>query len=183
MRRPAALFPLALAFGATILALVAGAQAQDAREGPREIEKCQTISKPGSYRLVNNLTFSGTTGTCLNITASFVTIDLAGFTISGPGFAGFPATTAIGAGHDTTGNAVRNGSISGFSSGVDLGGDGSIVEGLHVAGPCPCLLGIGATGIVKGNTVVEIQAPPGGAYRGRDFRRWDYNRQLCRPLR
>jgi hypothetical protein len=164
MRRPAALFPIALALGAIILAPRGGAQAQDAREeGPREIEKCKTISKPGSYRLVNDLTFTGTTGTCLTIAASSVTIDLAGFTISGPNQP-FPPnlTTAIGAGNDTTGIAVRNGSIAGFSVGVDLGGDGSIVEGLRVFGHgCPCLLGIGATGVVKGNTVVGIAGLPG----------------------
>jgi hypothetical protein len=38
---------------AALLALVAsGAHAQDAREGPTEIEKCQTISHPGSSGLV-----------------------------------------------------------------------------------------------------------------------------------
>jgi hypothetical protein len=85
MRRPAALFPIALALGAIILAPRAGAQEQGWRaEGPIEIEKCQTISKSGSYKLVNNFTFTGTTGTCLSITADFVTIDLGGFTISGP---------------------------------------------------------------------------------------------------
>jgi hypothetical protein len=144
------------------LAPVAGAQSQDAREGPIEIEKCQTISHPGSYKLVNNLTFTGPTGTCLTIAASSVAIDLAGFTISGPGgFPNFP--TGIAAGNDTRGIAVRNGSISGFSTGVDLGGDGSMVEGLRVFGSgCPCELGIAATGIVRGNTVVGISGLPGG---------------------
>jgi hypothetical protein len=57
MRRPAAFFPIALALGAMMVAPVAGAR----EEGPIEIEKCQTISKSGSYKLVNNLTFTGTT--------------------------------------------------------------------------------------------------------------------------
>jgi hypothetical protein len=141
-------------------------QAQDTREeGPTEIEKCKTISKPGSYRLVNDLTFAGTTGTCLTIAASSVTVDLAGFTISGRGFlftgGGTAAGTGIEAGNDTTGIAVRNGSIAGFSVGVSLGGDSSIVEGLRVLGSgCPCLLGIFATGVVKGNTVLGIAGLP-----------------------
>jgi hypothetical protein len=163
MRRPAALFPIVLALGAIILAPRAGAQAQDAREeGPTEIKKCQTISQQGSYKLVNNLTFTGTTGTCLTITASSVTIDLAGFTISGRGFPFAGALTAAGAGiaaaNDTMGIAVRNGSIAGFSVGVALDGDGSLVEGLRVFGSgCPpCDTGISATGIVRGNTVVGI---------------------------
>jgi hypothetical protein len=158
MRRPAALFTIALtlAFGAIICAPRSAAQAQDRREeGPIEIEKCQTISKPGAYKLVKNLTFSATTGTCLLITASFVTIDLAGFTISGPGNpTNTSNTTAIAAGNDTTAITVHDGSISGFVVGVDLGGDGSIVEGLRVFGGCICTTGIIATGIVKGNTVL-----------------------------
>ena len=163
MRRPAAAFTIALALGTIILAPRRGAQAQDAREGPREIKKCQTISKSGSYKLVNDLTFTGTTGVCLQITAPFVSIDLAGFTISGPG--PFNNATAIAA--DTAGIAVRNGSISGFSVGVELlrlapdeTGAASIVEGLRIGGPCPCSLGISATGIVKGNTV-DVEVPAG----------------------
>jgi hypothetical protein len=159
MRRPAAFFPIALALGAMMLAPVAGAQSQDAREGPIEIEKCQTISHPGSYKLVNNLTFTGT-GTCLSITANFVTIDLAGFAISKP--SGQPGTMAIAAGHDTDGITVRNGSVSGFPYGVDLEGGNSIVEGLRVGGPCPpCERGIVANGIVRGNTVSIASAPDG----------------------
>jgi hypothetical protein len=139
MRRPAALFPIALALGAVTVAPWPSAQAQDAREGPIEIEKCQTISQLGSYKLVKNLTFTGTTGTCLSITANFVTIDLAGFTISKPsGQEPGNPTVAIGAGNDTTGITVRNGSIAGFGFGVALEGSNSIVEGLHVGFPCPC---------------------------------------------
>jgi hypothetical protein len=162
MRRLAVFFPIALSLGAIILAPRAGAKAQDAREGPTEIEKCQTISKSGSYKLVNDLAFSGTSGVCLQITADFVTIDLAGFAINGPGPHGTAQTTAIGAGSEATGIAVRNGSISGFFDGVDLGGDGSIVEGSRVFGVgCPCDVGISARGIVKGNTVVGIAGLPG----------------------
>jgi hypothetical protein len=133
MRKPAAIFSIAFAFTAIILAF--RAQARDAREGPTEIEKCQTISKSGSYKLVNNLTLTGTTGTCLPITADFVEIDLAGFTISRTGPTLPNGTTAIAAGNDTRGIAVRNGSISGFDAG----------------------------GIVRGNTVVGIVSEPGGA--------------------
>jgi hypothetical protein len=154
MRRPATLFTIVLALGAIVIAASASA-----KEGATEIEKCQTVSKPGSYKLVNNLTFSGTMGTCLSITTDFVTIDLSGFTISGPGN---PAgsSTAIGAENDTRGIAVRNGSISGFAVGVALG-DGSTVDGLHVSGGFPSSFGIIATGIVKGNTVFGVVGPPG----------------------
>ena len=162
--------------GVTLAAILLafGAQAQDAREGgPIEIEKCQTIDKPGSYKLVKNLTFNGPAGSaCLSITANFVTIDLAGFTITGtspcvvsvPPFPTCP--TAIEAGGNTTGITVRNGSISGhFNEGVHLG-DGSIVEGLHVSNLAGAnvgggVFGITATGIVRGNTVLNIFGIPG----------------------
>jgi hypothetical protein len=72
-------------FAAVLASLSAGAYAQDAREeGPIEIDKCQTISQPGSYKLVKNLVLVAGTRDCLAISADFVTIDLAGFTISGP---------------------------------------------------------------------------------------------------
>jgi hypothetical protein len=162
MKRSAAFFSIALALGAITLVPRAGARTQDAREegGPIEIEKCQTISNPGSYKLVNNLTFTGATGTCLQIIADSVTIDLAGFTISGPVPLGaVSGPTAIAAGDNSSGIAVRNGSISGLGVGVDLGGGGSIVEGLRVFRAT--VVGISATGVVKGNTVVGIADGPG----------------------
>jgi len=135
-----------------------GAVRADAREeGPTEIEKCQTIDKPGSYKLINNLTISALASNCLLITADSVTIDLAGFTISGPGTNN--AAAGIVTGPDTFGIAVRNGSIRGFGdTGVRLGGDASIVEGLRVVSFfSPAAFGIVATGLVKGNTVLDIE--------------------------
>jgi len=175
MRKSAVFFIIVLALGIIILPPVAAVQADEQEEGPFKIEKCQTISQQGSYKLVNNLTFSPTTsgsaiaGTCLTITAGFVTIDLAGFTITVPASIGFEFnnTTAIAA-QSSSGNlqgiAVRNGSISGFGNGVGLSSaDGSIVEGLRVVGGCPCFspgTGIDANGIVRGNTPVGFASVP-----------------------
>jgi hypothetical protein len=153
-------FPIVLALGAIILAPGGGAQARDGREeGPTEIEKCQTISQSGSYKLVNNITAPFNNVNCLAITADFVTIDLAGFAIiGGPNtFNGVAATPRSGR---LRGIAVRNGSIQDFAgNGVDLGQtDGSIVEVLRVSGgplegPNSQLTGIIADGIIKGNTL------------------------------
>jgi hypothetical protein len=161
VKSPAALFPIALALGGIILVPWLSARAQDTQVGPIEIDKCQTIDQPGSYKLVNNLTFTGNT-TCLFITASNVTIDLAGFTISGPGSAAPTRNAATAIGTANLDVAVRNGSIVGFNAGVVLHRSppfetaaGSIVEGLRISG-CPCSVGISATGIVKGNTVETI---------------------------
>jgi len=144
MRKPAALFVIALALGAMILAPLAGARADGREEGPFEIEKCQTIDKPGSYKLVNNLTLSAIPGTCLLITADFVTIDLAGFTITGPGIASpfGPGSVAIMAPFSSSGSpagiAVRN-TVDGCDAGPSMGD------------------GIDATGTVTGNTVTRTR--------------------------
>jgi len=163
MRKSAVFFKIVLALGIINLAPVAAVQADEQEEGPFKIEKCQTISQQGSYKLVNNLTFTSSSGTCLTITANFVTIDLAGFTISNPGFP-LPgnSTLAIAAANDTTGVTVRNGSISGFGFGVELEGRGSVVEGVRVGFPCPCEVGIAATGIVRSN-IVDIASAPSGS--------------------
>jgi hypothetical protein len=148
MTRPIAVFPIALALVATILV-----PETSARE-PTPIKACQTISKPGSYELANNLT---ATGDCLVITADFVTIDLAGFLISGAPNTGAGIRVAPEiVGHPLEGIAVRNGSISGFGTAVDLriGLGPQIVDGLRVRGAGS--EGILAEGIVKGNTVTGV---------------------------
>jgi hypothetical protein len=160
--------------------LPAGAYAEDDRqEGPIAIDKCQTISQPGSYKLVNNLTFKGSSGACLMITASGVTIDLVGFTISGPGTQSNTTMGTVGilASGDLSGIAVQNGSISGFQSGVDLcaltiptfpacSATGSLVEKVRVyniLGGLPFSAGISASGIVRSNAAFgTLGAPAAG---------------------
>jgi hypothetical protein len=132
--------PLSIALGLTTAIL---APQRGLHAAPIPIKECQTISQPGSYVLEHNLTSTG--GDCLVITADFVTIDLAGFTITGGGRA------AIAAPQGGNGIAVRNGSINHFGSGVDLSSArGSLVEGLRVfGGTSNPGSGITATGIVR----------------------------------
>jgi hypothetical protein len=72
-------FPIALTIGVVILLPGKGAQA-----APTAISACQPISQPGSYVLTTNIVASGD---CLVIALGVdaVTIDLAGFSISGNG--------------------------------------------------------------------------------------------------
>jgi hypothetical protein len=109
--------------------------------------------------LANNITGSNPmNNNCLFITASFVTIDLAGFTISertGPGGAAIASSLL---GQRLEGIAVRNGTMVGGAVGVLLQGTGSVVKEVRVFGD-PSLPGTGqgiivADGIVKGNIVV-----------------------------
>jgi parallel beta-helix repeat protein len=151
MRNRAALFPIVLAVGVTVVASGQGAQA-----APTAITACQTIRQPGSYVLATNLDVPDANGNCLAITVASVTLDLAGFSISGNG----PRTQgagilAIGSGATPFGGiVVRNGSISNFAVGVDLSfAEGSIVEGLRVLNNG--LFGIDAHGIVRGNIALD----------------------------
>jgi len=96
---PAFLLPNALAL-TMFFSQEAGAQ-------PTQITACGPISQSGAYELANNLAFTGNSGACPEMTADFITIDLAGFSITGPGIAG--PTTAIEADSTTTGIAVTNG--------------------------------------------------------------------------
>jgi hypothetical protein len=153
MRRPATFFPIfLLTIGALVLAPTGAARADAPGEGPIEIDKCQTISQPGSYRLVNNIhsTTNGVPGgNCLVITAITVTIDLAGFSI------GTDRGTGVSAVQGTRGITVRNGSMSASrGAAVALDGDGSIVEGLRI--DLTEASGISAKGIVRGNTVTNF---------------------------
>jgi len=70
-----------------------------------------TISQPGSYKLSGNLIVPGTVVSGLNITASNVTLDLNGFTISCTCSPGIP----IGIDSTGAGTTLFNGTISGFS--------------------------------------------------------------------
>jgi nitrous oxidase accessory protein NosD len=97
----------------------------------------------------------------LTITAGEVTIDLAGFTIIGPNSSSTQTQaiqTLLLTSAELHGIAIRNGSISGFSTGVLLNGaDSSIVERLRVSGVAAVTgTGINGVGILKDNTVVGI---------------------------
>lgn len=137
MRRTAVLITMALILTVAFYTSQAGAQ------GPIGIEECRTIAESGSYVLARNLTASGN---CLEVTVDFVTIDLSGFLITGDG---------TGSGILSRGNstAVRNGTITGFQTGIALVGGVSIVEGLRVLRNG--FDGIFAIGIVRNNIAEE----------------------------
>jgi len=106
------------------LALVAGLSSV-AAASPKAIKKCGTIDESGSYIVVKNLTASGD---CLVIAADFVTIDLDGFTIAGPG----TGSGVVGDGNTRTAITIRNGMIRNFEFGIRFNFDGIslLVEGV-----------------------------------------------------
>lgn len=75
------------------------------------------ICNPGSYRLSGNLTVSTADGGGVWLGPANTTLDLNGFTISGPGVFAHP--TGIGVYSDSNANiTVVNGTVTGFAYGV-----------------------------------------------------------------
>jgi parallel beta-helix repeat protein len=106
------------------------------------VSGCTVISAPGLYLLTNNTTaraadlktVDGETS-CILITADFVTLDLNGFNISGPG----QSVNAFGIdSHYNKGTVIRNGSVSNFSNilarGISLEGASHTVEDVRIVG-------------------------------------------------
>jgi hypothetical protein len=99
-----------------------------------------TITQPGSYKLSGNLIVPANTGGVV-ITADRVTLDLNGFSISGPlTCTGRPVTSCSGstAGVGVFSNnqeiTVKNGFVEGMATeGVLLDGNGSLVEEVHAS--------------------------------------------------
>ena len=96
-----------------------------AANGVQSIGACRTIDKSGSYVLAKNLDASA--GDCLVITAGFVTIDLAGYTITGGG-TGSGISNSSNTIFDIT---VMNGTVTNFENGVALQGRGHVVDGVR----------------------------------------------------
>ena len=130
------------------------------------ITGCTTITKSGSYLLTNNITATATqlkpvwiggyTG-CVVIAADFVTIDLGGHVITGPG--GFTVAVA----QDTIsrkGDVVHSGSVTGFSDGIAFAGTSHTIEDINASNN-------GDAGIYllnSGNRVIGNTANNNGAY-------------------
>jgi hypothetical protein len=100
------------------------------------------ITQPGSYKLSGNLVVSAASTDGIDINVSNVTVDLNGFTISGPvtcssappsceGTAGAGITIGAVAEKNLT---VRNGSVVGFQTGVDLCCINELIEEIHASG-------------------------------------------------
>ncbi len=138
-------------FAAVMLAWAASARAVD---GTVEINdaavkagggvypyKITAANNSGSYRLTGNL--SAPAGTdAIDVSASNVTIDLNGFSITGNGSVGINAVR-----DDIT---VENGTVTGFGTGVDVGEFG-IVRNVHADANGDGII-VGLNSLVKGCT-------------------------------
>ena len=150
----------ALVLGTTMHAFAAGAPAQTLPDrGPGEIKRCQRIDQPGSYKLVNNLKAAGD---CLVIATEGVTIDLAGFTVTGDG-----TGTAIRGPRAPEGTipairtVVRNGDISKFARAIDLSGTVERVRAAANGAGLFVAVGTVSGNVVQFNTAAGIEIADG----------------------
>lgn len=118
-----------------------------------------TITAPGYYYLTRNLTYNGGTG--IIVDADNVTIDLMGFTLSGPSIQN---STFFGIHIEESRNnvEVRNGTVSGWemgiSGGVSATGKGNRVIGVRAVGNT---IGVWLGGSGTGNLIEGCTAIPG----------------------
>ncbi len=104
-----------------------GTATGNARTGIGPSTTTVNITQPGSYVLLGNVAV--TTGNGISIAASGVSLDLNGFSVTSTSIAG----TGIAAG-SVERLAIRNGSVSGFATGIAIGGSatGATLEDLTV---------------------------------------------------
>jgi parallel beta-helix repeat protein len=145
---------LALILALTVLAMVA--PACPAMADPNSIKHCQTLSQPGAYVLEKSLSASGD---CLMVAASNVSINLAGFAISGNG-SGAGITDG---GTARSGLTVRNGVVTGFTNGIDLHASTAvIIEGVIATSNSNVGIFAGAASLVR-NNVATSNGTAGGS--------------------
>jgi parallel beta-helix repeat protein len=126
----AAVFFVAL----TMLGFAASAGAVD---GTIEINQAKVLANggfpysvgSGSYRLTGNLTVPASTNG-INVTAPNVTIDLNGFSIIGPLTGTLTSASPIGIDAFDILVTVENGIVTGFGTGIVVGG-GGIIRNVH----------------------------------------------------
>ena len=120
-----------------------------------------TLTTQGTYCLKQDVSTSVATGTAITIAANNITIDCNGFKVGGLGAGGATMTTGIGTAGDRLNATVRGCAVRGFMIGLDLKGDGHLVEdnrfdsnttvGMRVAGDAS---------MVRGNRVFSTGLGP-----------------------
>lgn len=138
------------------------------------------ISKSGSYCLKRDLTTKAKTGRLIEITASFVTIDLNGFALRRRGSPADKSATGIYA-NDRRNITVRNGIIRGFYRGIQLTGfspkasSGHLIEDVRLTDNIGqgAILVVGNHNVVRRNQVNNTDSAQGSGlgiwiYRNRN---------------
>jgi hypothetical protein len=126
------------------LLLLSGVASRAYGASPIEISECRLIAKPGTYRLVRDLSSAGD---CLVIKADRVMIDLGGFRIIGKG-----RGRAISG--DASEVSIQNGTVTGFGDGIALRGQ-ALIERMRVAGNAQRGITVTEMAVVKDSAVSQ----------------------------
>jgi parallel beta-helix repeat protein len=189
MRRT--LIVVVLTLGGAVMLGASGSKARTAPVSPAPVSGCQTLGAPGTYALTADIAVVD--ASCISITASDVTLDLAGHTISctGTGFGGscqvptFESTGVLVASSVSGVSLTGPGTIAGFDNGVVVEDSNALVKGITVTGPGGCdpascsrpisngILALGLSGVnlirnevsnyAFGLRLIEVQCPGGSA--------------------
>ena len=141
------------------------------------VSNCRIITQRGSYVVINNINATasnavpipGGGSACILITTDFVTLNLAGFAITGSNVSSGIATDSV----DRSGIHVHSGTVANFSDiGVNLHGNGHTIEqiravnnlggGISVFGSITAKQGhrvLGNTAISNGDFGINVACP------------------------
>jgi hypothetical protein len=92
------------------------------------------ITQSGSYKLSSNIIVSGFDTDAIQIFADNVTLDLNGFSITGPWFAASGHVNGTGIYSPNSNITISNGKTTGFPQGIFLKGSSAVVERVTVTG-------------------------------------------------
>jgi hypothetical protein len=119
-----------------------------------------TISQSGSYYLTKNLT---ATGTAITISADAVTIDFCGFTLTGPGTAGYGISMNGRKNVEVRNGTIKNFGWHGISETTITPGQNHRVVNMRIMSCGNCGINLSGTGhMIKDCAVRGISAPSGG---------------------
>jgi hypothetical protein len=129
----------------------------------KTIGSCQTITESWSYAVDKPITATRSDlqrfdpfSACIVIAADNVTLDLQGYTITGPG--ADVRAFGIATDQDRTGVKVHSGKVRHFDVGVRLSGIGLTVEQINASNNGNGIVVFANTGIINGHRVVANSA-------------------------
>jgi hypothetical protein len=115
--------------------------AHSAWAAPTPISTCKRLTVPGPYVLTNNITASAAAMTatwasgfvgCIVMAADNITLDMAGYVVTGTGTS--TSTFGIAQGSVTRkGDVVRSGSVRNFRYGVAFAGSGHTIQSINAS--------------------------------------------------